>query len=149
MCWLTKPYVLTDEAVFVLKEKAYIQANKDWLAKKSKEEGVLPLPKGIFYKVISSGDSTGKSPSLRSIVTVHYTGCTIDGKQFDTSRGGVPLAIRLSDLIEGWIIALQQMRVGDRWEIFIPAEQGYGRLSQPGIPAGSTLIFDVELIGVM
>ena len=90
-------------------KKAYIQANKDWLAKKSKEEGVLPLPKGIFYKVISSGDSTGKSPSLRSIVTVHYTGCTIDGKQFDTSRGGVPLAIRLSDLIEGWIIALQQM----------------------------------------
>ncbi|HJC97071.1 MAG TPA: FKBP-type peptidyl-prolyl cis-trans isomerase [Candidatus Phocaeicola merdavium] len=130
-------------------KKAYIQANKDWLAKKSKEEGVLPLPKGIFYKVISSGDSIGKSPSLRSIVTVHYTGCTIDGKQFDTSRGGVPLAIRLSDLIEGWIIALQQMRVGDRWEIFIPAEQGYGRLSQPGIPVGSTLIFDVELIGVM
>ena len=52
-------------------KQAYIQANKDWLAKKSKEEGVLPLPKGIFYKVVSSGDSKGKSPSLRNIVTVH------------------------------------------------------------------------------
>lgn len=78
----------------------------------------------------------------------HYTGCTINGKKFDSSRGGAPLAIRLRELIPGWIIALQQMRVGDRWEIYIPAEMGYGRFSQPGIPGGSTLVFDIELIGV-
>ena len=125
-----------------------MQANKEWLAKKSKEEGVLPLPKGVFYKVIASGDPQGKSPSLRSIITVHYTGCTVDGKQFDSSRGGVPLAIRLSDVIEGWVIALQRMRVGDRWEVYIPATCGYGKLSLSGIPAGSTLVFDIELIGV-
>lgn len=86
-----------------------MRANKEWLARKSKEEGVFPLSKGVFYKVISPGDPKGKSPSPRSIITVHYTGCTIEGKQFDSSRGGVPLAIRLSDVIEGWVIALQRM----------------------------------------
>jgi FKBP-type peptidyl-prolyl cis-trans isomerase len=57
------------------------------------------------------------------------------------------MACRLSDLIDGWIIALQQMHVGDKWEIYIPAEMGYGKYSQPGIPGGSTLIFEIELIG--
>ena len=79
---------------------------------------------------------------------VHYTGKTINGKTFDSSRGGTAPAFRLRDLIPGWIIALQKMKVGDRWEIYIPAEQAYGRFSQPGIPGGSTLIFDIELLGV-
>ena len=69
-------------------------------------------------------------------------------KQFDSSRGGVPLACRLCDLIEGWIIAIQQMHIGDKWEIYIPAEMGYGKFSQPGIPGGSTLIFEIELLGI-
>ncbi len=56
--------------------------------------------------------------------------------------------MRLRDLIQGWIIALQQMRVGDKWEIYLPAEMGYGRLSQPGIPGGSVLIFEIELKAV-
>ncbi len=129
-------------------KKAYIQSNKDWLIQKSKEEGVYSLPKGIYYKIVASGDANSKSPSSRSIVTVHYSGYTIDGKEFDSSRGGVPLAIRLSDLIDGWIIALQQMHIGDRWEVYIPAEMGYGKFSQPGIPGGSTLIFDIELLGI-
>ena len=71
-----------------------------------------------------------------------------DGKQFDSSRGGVPLACRLCDLIEGWIIAIQQMHIGDKWELYIPAEMGYGKFSQPGIPGGSTLIFEIELLGI-
>ena len=87
-------------------------------------------------------------PTVRSIITAHYTGKTIDGKQFDSSRGGVPLACRLCDLIEGWIIAIQQMHIGDKWEIYIPAEMGYGKFSQPGIPGGSTLIFEIELLGI-
>jgi FKBP-type peptidyl-prolyl cis-trans isomerase len=73
---------------------------------------------------------------------------TIDGKQFDSSRGGVPLACRLCDLIEGWIIAIQQMHIGDKWELYIPAEMGYGKFLQPGIPGGSTLIFEIELLGI-
>lgn len=129
-------------------KKAYAQANKEWLQQKSREEGVKALPKGIFYKVLSEGKGDGKHPSPRSIVTAHYTGRTIDGKEFDSSRGSVPLAIRLSDLIDGWIIAMQQMCVGDKWEVYIPAEMGYGKFSQPGIPGGSTLIFEIELLGI-
>ena len=120
--------------------KEYIQANKDWLEAKAKEEGVKPLSKGIYYKVLSEGNPASAQPTVRSIITAHYTGWTIDGKQFDSSRGG--------DLIEGWIIAMQQMHVGDKWEIYLPAEMGYGKFSQPGIPGGSTLIFEIELMGI-
>ena len=111
------------------------------------------LPKGIYYKVLAEGNAQSATPSVRTIVTAHYTGKTIGGKTFDSSRGGVPLACRLCDLIEGWIIAMQQMHIGDKWaldlwslatngtqEVYIPAEMGYGKFSQPGIPGGSTLI---------
>lgn len=131
-----------------MSKREYIQANKDWLTAKASEEEVKALPKGIYYKVISEGNNDGKHPKPRSIITAHYSGWTINGKKFDSSRGGAPLAIRLCDLIEGWIIAMQQMCVGDKWEIYIPSEMGYGKLSQPGIPAGSTLIFEIELIGI-
>ncbi|MBR6592264.1 MAG: FKBP-type peptidyl-prolyl cis-trans isomerase [Prevotella sp.] len=129
-------------------KREYIQANKDWLTAKASEEGVKALPKGIYYKVISEGKNDGKHPTPRSIITAHYSGWTINGKKFDSSRGGAPLAIRLCDLIDGWIIAMQQMCVGDKWEIYIPSEMGYGKFSQPGIPAGSTLIFEIELIAI-
>lgn len=129
-------------------KQEYIKANKDWLLEKAKEDGVKALPKGIYYKVLKSGNNDGKHPTPRSIVTVHYTGWTINGKKFDSSRAGVPVAFRLSELIEGWIIAIGQMCVGDKWEIYIPAELGYGKFSQPGIPGGSTLIFEIELFGV-
>ena len=131
-----------------MKKRAYIQENKDWLVAKSKEEGVRALPKGVYYKVLNEGDQSSAQPTARSIVTVHYTGKTINGKQFDSSCGGVPLAYRLCDLIEGWIIAMQHMHIGDKWEVYIPAEMGYGKFSQPGIPGGSTLIFEIELLGI-
>lgn len=130
-------------------KQEYIKKNKEWLTQKAQEEGVKALPKGIYYKVLTAGDAEGKRPTARSIVTVHYTGRTINGKKFDSSKGGVPLAMRLNELIEGWIVALQHMHIGDIWEIYIPAEMGYGRFSQPGIPGGSTLIFEIELIGIM
>ena len=142
-------------------KREYIQANKDWLEAKAKEDGVKALPKGIYYKVLSEGRSSSARllpegrknldsamPTVRSIITAHYTGRTIDGKQFDSSRGGVPIACRLCDLIEGWIIAMQQMHIGDKWELYIPAEMGYGKFSQPGIPGGSTLIFEIELLDI-
>ena len=129
-------------------KQEYVKANKEWLAAKAQEEGVKALDKGIYYKVLSKGNAASPTPSRRSIVIAHYTGRTINGKKFDSSRGGAPLACRLSDLIQGWIIALQQMHIGDKWEIYIPAEMGYGKVSQPGIPGGSTLIFEIELIGI-
>ena len=131
-----------------MNKREYAQANKVWIEEKAQEEGVKALPRGIYYKVLSEGRNDGKHPSPRSIVTAHDTGWTINGKKFDSSRGGAPLAIRLCDLIEGWIVAIQQMCVGDRWEVYIPAEMGYGKFSQPGIPAGSTLIFEIELLGI-
>ena len=130
-------------------KKEYAAKNLDWLEEKSKEDGVKPLAKGIYYKVIKSAEKSDKHPTPRNIITAHYSGYTINGKKFDSSRGGAPLAMRLSDLIEGWIIALGHMSVGDRWEIYLPANCGYGRFSQPGIPAHSTLIFDIELLGIM
>lgn len=126
----------------------YIQKNRKWLEDKSREPGVLALDRNIYYKVLKSGKPDSQKPNRNSVVTVHYIGKTINGKTFDSSRGGAAPAMRLRELIQGWIIALQQMRVGDRWELYLPAEMAYGRFSQPGIPGGSTLIFDVELLGV-
>lgn len=131
-----------------MRKQAYAQANKEWLEEKTKEEGVMALPGGIYYKVITVGKNDGCHPTPRSIVTAHYTGWTINGKKFDSSLGGTPVAFRLSDLISGWVIAIQHMCVGDKWQVYIPAEQGYGKFAQPGIPAYSTLIFDIELFGI-
>lgn len=124
----------------------YILKNREWLAAKAQEPGVKPLDNGIFYKPLKKG--SGPMPNRGSVVLVHYTGKTINGRTFDSSRGGVAPAFRLRELITGWIIALQQMHVGDRWEVYIPAEMAYGRSNQPGIPGGSTLIFDIELVGI-
>ena len=129
-------------------KKNYAKINLEWLAAKSQEDGVKPLPKGIFYKVLAEGKNDGKHPNPRSVVTAHYTGRTINGKKFDSSLGGAPLAVRLSDLIEGWVIAMSRMCIGDKWEVYIPAEMGYGKFSQPGIPAYSTLIFEIELLNI-
>ncbi|MBO5887790.1 MAG: FKBP-type peptidyl-prolyl cis-trans isomerase [Bacteroidaceae bacterium] len=131
-----------------MSKREYVQANKEWLEAKSKEEGVKALSRGIYYKVLKEGNQSSEQPNIRSIITAHYTGKTINGKKFDSSRGRAPLACRLCDLINGWIIALQQMHIGDKWELYIPAEMGYGRFSQPGIPGGSTLIFEIELLGI-
>lgn len=133
-------------------KQEYFKKNAEWLETKSKEEGVNALENGVLYKVLQSvlqsGPESGRQPGMTNVVICHYLGRTIDGKCFDTSLGGCPLAIRMRELIEGWVIALKQMRIGDKWEIYIPSELGYGKISQPGIPAGSTLIFEVELIGI-
>ena len=131
-----------------MNKREYIQANRDWLVAKSQEDGVKPLAKGIYYKVLKKGRNDGVHPNPRSVIVAHYTGRTINGKKFDSSRGGAPLAMRLRDLITGWVIAMQQMCIGDKWEVYIPSEMAYGNMSQPGIPGGSTLIFEIELLGI-
>ena len=117
-------------------KQEYIDKNREWLRAKAAEDGVEPLDKGIYRKVLRSGK--GPRPSRSSVVTVHYTGRTINGRTFDSSRGGVAPAFRLRE----------QMQVGDKWELYIPAEQAYGSRGVPGIPGGSTLIFEIELLGV-
>lgn len=129
-----------------MKKEEYIKKNRDWLAAKAQEPGVELLDKGIYYKVLQKGN--GPQPNRNSVVVVHYTGTLINGKRFDSSLGGPAPAMRLRELIQGWQIALQNMHVGDKWELYLPAEMGYGRQSIPGIPGGSTLIFQIELKGI-
>ena len=130
------------------KKEIYKNKNIEFLKELSIQEGINSLPCGIYYKVLQTGE--GKtSPTVRSIVSVHYRGTLIDGKEFDNSyKRNCPEAFRLCDVIDGWQIALQQMHVGDKWMIYIPSEMGYGSKACAGIPAFSTLVFDVELLGI-
>ena len=130
------------------KKQDHLRANQEYLTAKAQEEGLKSLPKGILYKVINEGTGT-TCPTLRSIVCVHYRGTLINGREFDNSyQRGYPEAFRLNEVIEGWQIALSQMHAGDKWEIYIPAEMGYGKRSSGPIPGGSTLIFEVELLSI-
>ena len=130
------------------KKEIYKQKNIQFLKDLSAEEGIMSLPRGIYYKVLEQGNGS-TSPTVRSIVSVHYRGTLIDGKEFDNSyKRNYPEAFRLCDVIDGWQLALQQMHVGDKWMIYIPYELGYGSKSCAGIPAFSTLIFEVELLGI-
>ena len=130
------------------KKEIYKQKNIQFLKDLSAEEGIQSLPYGIYYKVLQSGE--GKvSPTVRSIVSVHYKGYLIDGKEFDNSyKRNCPEAFRLCEVIDGWQLALQQMHVGDKWVIYIPSEMGYGSKASGPIPGFSTLIFEVELLGI-
>ena len=130
------------------KKEIYKQQNIQFLKDLSAEEGIMSLPRGIYYKVLEQGNGN-ISPTVRSIVSVHYRGTLIDGKEFDNSyKRNYPEAFRLCDVIDGWQLALQQMHVGDKWIIYIPYELGYGSKACAGIPAFSTLIFEVELLGI-
>ncbi|MFI3323110.1 MAG: FKBP-type peptidyl-prolyl cis-trans isomerase [Rikenellaceae bacterium] len=127
--------------------KDYVARNVAHLATIAAEADTLQLPKGILYKVISSGK--GAVTEANSIVSVHYTGERIDGHVFDSSReNSYPETFRLREVIVGWQIALRAMRVGDRWRVYIPSQVGYGDRTIDDIPGGSTLIFDIELIAV-
>lgn len=130
-------------------KKEYARLNTEWLETKASEPDVHRAADGVFYKILASGDNSKPSPRPNSVVTVDYTGRTIDGHVFDSSRNDtVPPAFRLRDLITGWIDALQLMHPGDRWELYISSDKAYGKQNQPDIPGGSTLIFDIELISI-
>ena len=130
------------------KKEIYKQKNIQFLKDLSAQEGIMSLPRSIYYKVLEQGNGS-TSPTVRSIVSVHYRGTLIDGKEFDNSyKRNCPEAFRLCDVIDGWQLALQQMHVGDKWIIYIPYELGYGSKACDGIPAFSTLIFEVELLGI-
>lgn len=130
-----------------IERKAYRESNKLFLIKLAKQEGVNTLDERVLYRVLESGD--GATPTLSSVVSVRYEGRLVDGTVFDsTMESPFAEAMRLRELIVGWQIALQRMRVGDRWEVFIPYNVGYGERGVDNIPAYSTLIFDIKLEGV-
>ncbi len=114
----------------------------------STQEGICPLPCKYVYKVLQTWYGT-VSPTIRSIVTVHYRGSLINGKEFDNSYDrNCPEAFRLCDVIEGWQLALQRMHVGDKWVVDIPYTMGYGNRSKRADSCSLTLIFEVELLGI-
>jgi FKBP-type peptidyl-prolyl cis-trans isomerase FklB len=119
-----------------------------FLAENGKKKGVKTLPSGLQYKVLSEG--TGKTPKKNDTVTVHYRGTLVDGTEFDSSIArGQPATFKVDGVIPGWTEALQLMKEGAKWQIFIPPELAYGERGVPShIPPQSVLIFEVELISV-
>jgi FKBP-type peptidyl-prolyl cis-trans isomerase FklB len=138
------------------KDQATVQTNPGlqsdpgtaFLAENAKKDGVITTASGLQYKVIKSG--TGGSPKLTDTVKVHYQGTLIDGTVFDSSiQRGQPVSFPVGQVIPGWVEALQMMKVGDKWQLFIPARLAYGDQSpSPAIPPNSVLIFEVELLGI-
>jgi peptidylprolyl isomerase len=130
-----------------LKHQAYKEANIRFLEENLENEGVMELPSGVQYKVILKG--SGAVPTAKSTVKVHYRGTMIDGTEFDNSfKRKQPETFKVKEVIEGWQNALMAMPLGSRWMIYIPYELGYGTRACGNIKAYSTLIFEVELLGV-
>ena len=122
--------------------EAFLAANK-------KKPGVKTLASGLQYKVVKSGK--GETPKANDTVSTHYKGTLINGKEFDSSYSrGSPAEFGVSGVIRGWTEALQKMKVGDKWILYVPSELAYGeRGSAPDIGPNSVLIFEIELLAVI
>jgi FKBP-type peptidyl-prolyl cis-trans isomerase FklB len=131
-------------------EKSAAQKSKGvkFLADNAKKEGVKTLDGGVQYKVLKAG--SGPSPKETDTVQVHYTGKLIDGSVFDSSvTRGQPASFQVNQVIKGWQMALQKMKVGDKWMLYIPSDLAYGeRGSQGAIGPNEVLVFEVELLGI-
>jgi len=125
---------------------AYARRNQEFLVQNGKAQGVQTTVSGLQYKVITSGN--GPSPTGEDTVKVNYRGRLIDGGVFDESPPNEPASLPLKRMIPGWAEALQLMKVGDKWELVIPPNLAYGEEGRDVIPPNSTLIFDVELLGI-
>ncbi|SRR5579871_433970 len=134
------------------KMKAAAEANKKegdaFLAANKANGGVVVLPSGLQYKVLTQG--TGPKPVASDTVVCNYRGTLIDGKEFDSSyKRGQPATFPVSGVIKGWTEALQLMPVGSKWQLFIPPDLAYGdRGASSDIGPGATLIFEVELLSI-
>lgn len=128
---------------------ANLEAGKAYLDKISKEDGVQPLERGLYYKVLTPVDGEAPKPSVRDTVKVHYEGRLIDGTVFDSSlERGAPAVFPLDGLVEAWRIAIPQMKKGETWELYVPSELGYGDAAAGPIPPNSVLVFKIELIDI-
>ena len=135
-----------------LAEQQYAKVKAEgeaFLAANGKKEGVVTLPSGLQYQVLVEG--SGKKPKATDRVRCHYEGTLIDGTVFDSSvRRGEPAVFGVSQVIAGWVEALQLMSEGSKWRLFIPQNMAYGAHGAgENIPPYSALIFDVELIAVL
>jgi FKBP-type peptidyl-prolyl cis-trans isomerase len=119
-----------------------------FLQENAAKEGVVTTPSGLQYKVLVEGD--GPRPALTDQVKVNYRGTLLNGKEFDSSYArNEPVVFQLNSVIPGWVEAMQLMKVGSKYQLFIPAALAYGeREAGPDIGPNSTLIFEVELLGI-
>ncbi|MBX3621114.1 MAG: FKBP-type peptidyl-prolyl cis-trans isomerase [Rhizobacter sp.] len=130
-------------------EKRNSEAAAKFMAANAKKPGVVALASGLQYQVITSGK--GATPKANDRVKVHYEGTLLSGEVFDSSiKRGEPASFQVDQVIAGWTQALQKMKVGDKWKLFIPPELGYGKRGAGAkIEPGMALIFEVELLDVM
>ena len=119
-----------------------------FLAENKKKPGVVTLPSGLQYKVVTAGK--GPKPKANDTVVANYTGTLINGTEFDSSvKRGEPATFALNQVIKGWQEALQLMPVGSRWQVVIPASLAYGEAgAPPNIGPNETLVFDIELLSI-
>jgi FKBP-type peptidyl-prolyl cis-trans isomerase len=123
------------------------KAGEAFLAENKTKEGVVTLPSGLQYKILTAG--TGPTPTAADTVTCNYRGTLVNGKEFDSSyKRGQPVSFPVTGVIAGWTEALQKMPVGSKWQLFIPADLAYGDRGKGDIGPGETLIFEVELISI-
>lgn len=123
------------------------RTGEQWLAENKKKEGVITLPSGLQYKILTKGD--GPVPTANQKVKVNYEGHLIDGTEFDSSyKRNQPSSFRCNQVIKGWTEALCKMPVGSKWELYIPYDLAYGDRDTGKIKPYSTLIFTVELLGI-
>jgi FKBP-type peptidyl-prolyl cis-trans isomerase len=128
-----------------LESGANLEEGAAFLKANGAKEGVVTTESGLQYKIITAG--TGAKPSKESTVEVHYAGRLLDGTEFDSSiKRGVPVKFGVTQVIPGWTEALQLMTEGSKWELYIPADLGYGAGGQGPIGPNSVLIFEVELL---
>jgi len=130
---------------------AMLEKNKKdgdaFLAENAKKEGVVTLPSGLQYKIITAGE--GKKPTDGDTVVCHYRGTLLNGKEFDSSYGGDPATFGVKDVIPGFREAIKLMPVGSKWQLFIPASLAYGeRGAGNAIEPNTTLIFEIELLSI-
>lgn len=120
-----------------------------FLEKNKNRPGVITLPDGLQYEIITKG--TGPIPSAQDTVSANYQGTLLDGKEFDNSyKRGEPITIPVTGVIRGWTEALQLMPVGSKWKLFIPSDLAYGDRGAGGmIPGGAALIFEIELLNIV
>ena len=126
------------------KAEANLKAGNDFLEANKQKPGVVALPSGLQYEIITEG--TGAKPTATSSVTCHYHGTLIDGTVFDSSiERGSTATFGLNEVIAGWTEGLQLMSVGEKYKFYVPANLGYGANARGKIPANAVLIFEVEL----
>lgn len=132
----------------VTQSSAWFNRQQSALAELSPDDGWAMLEGGVRFRRVA-GDGTGPAPTLRDIVSVHYSGRLTNGAVFDSTDGGDPATFPLGQLVRGWQVAIPYMGVGDTAEIALPAELGYGPRGAGPIPPGATLFFTIELVDMM